>query len=79
MARRPIRADGPLSTRAGIRGVPRIVIKSTPRPDECDRARQEFEACQRLTAEGKPGEPGKNLEEHRRTLEELKKATAGSR
>ena len=40
-----------------------------------NRAIQEFEEYQRLTAEGKLGEAGKKLEEHKRTLEELRKAT----
>ncbi len=40
-----------------------------------NRAIQEFEEYQRLTAEGKMGEAGKKLEDHKRTLEELKKAT----
>ena len=40
-----------------------------------NRAIQEFEEYQRLTAEGKLGEAGKKLEDHKRTLEELKKAT----
>ena len=40
-----------------------------------NRAIQEFEEYQRLTAEGKMGEAGKKLEEHKRTLEELRKAT----
>src|SRR5256712_763237 len=39
-----------------------------------NRAIQEFEEYQRLTSEGKLGEAGKKLEEHKRTLEELKKA-----
>jgi len=39
-----------------------------------NRAIQEFEEYQRLTAEGRLGEAGKKLEEHKRTLEELKKA-----
>ncbi len=39
------------------------------------RAIQEFEEYQRLTAEGKMGEAGKKLEDHKRTLEELKRAT----
>ena len=41
-----------------------------------NRAIQEFDEYQRLTAEGRLGEAGKKLEEHKRTLEELKKATA---
>ena len=39
-----------------------------------NRAVQEFDDYQRLTSEGKLGEAGKKLEEHKRTLEELKKA-----
>jgi hypothetical protein len=39
------------------------------------RAIQEFEEYQRLTAQGKMGEAGKKLEDHKRTLEELRKAT----
>jgi uncharacterized membrane protein (UPF0182 family) len=38
-----------------------------------NRALQEFDEYQRLTSEGKLGEAGKKLEEHKRTLEELKK------
>ncbi|HYW71995.1 MAG TPA: UPF0182 family protein [Pyrinomonadaceae bacterium] len=41
-----------------------------------NRALQEFDEYQRLTAEGKLGEAGKKLEEHKRTLEEIKRATA---
>lgn len=40
-----------------------------------NRAIQEFEEYQRLTAEGRMGEAGKKLEDHKRTLEELRKAT----
>jgi uncharacterized protein len=40
------------------------------------RAIQEFEEYQRLTAEGKLAEAGKKLEDHKRTLAELKKATS---
>jgi uncharacterized membrane protein (UPF0182 family) len=40
-----------------------------------NRAVQEFADYQRLTSEGKLGEAGKKLEELKRTLEELKKAT----
>jgi uncharacterized protein len=39
-----------------------------------NKAVQEFEEYQRLTAEGRLAEAGKKLEEHKRTLEELKKA-----
>ena len=40
-----------------------------------NRAIQEFEQYQKLTSEGKLGEAGQKLEEHKRTLEELKRAT----
>ena len=40
-----------------------------------NRAIQQFEEYQRLTAEGKLGEAGKKLEEHKRTLEDLKRAS----
>jgi uncharacterized protein len=40
-----------------------------------NRAIQEFEEYQRLTAEGKLAEAGKKLEDHKRTLDELRKAT----
>ncbi len=40
-----------------------------------NRAIQEFQEYQRLTSEGKLAEAGKKLEEHKRTLEELKKVT----
>ncbi len=41
-----------------------------------DRAVQEFIEYQRLTSEGKLGEAGQKLEQHKRTLEELKRAAA---
>jgi uncharacterized protein len=41
-----------------------------------NRAIQEFEDYQRLTAQGKLAEAGQKLEQHKRTLEELRKATA---
>lgn len=40
-----------------------------------NRAIQEFQEYQKLTSEGKLGEAGQKLEEHKRTLEELKRAT----
>ena len=39
------------------------------------RAIQEFEEYQRLTAQGKLGEAGQKLEQHKRTLEELRRLT----
>jgi uncharacterized membrane protein (UPF0182 family) len=41
-----------------------------------NRAIQEFEDYQRLTAQGKLAEAGQKLEQHKRTLEEIKKASA---
>ena len=40
-----------------------------------NRAIQEFDDYQRLTAEGKLGEAGQKLEQHRRTLEEIRRLT----
>ena len=41
-----------------------------------NKAVQEFEEYQRLTSQGKLGEAGQKLEQHKRTLEELKRAGA---
>jgi uncharacterized membrane protein (UPF0182 family) len=38
-----------------------------------NRAIQEFEDYQRLTSQGKLGEAGQKLEQHKRTLEEIKR------
>ena len=38
-----------------------------------NRAIQEFEDYQRLTSEGKLGEAGQKLEQHKRTLDELRR------
>ncbi|MFN2499107.1 MAG: UPF0182 family protein [Pyrinomonadaceae bacterium] len=43
-----------------------------------NKAVQEFEEYQRLTSQGKLGEAGQKLEQHKRTLEELKRASARS-
>jgi uncharacterized protein len=40
------------------------------------RAVQEFEEYQRLTSQGKLGEAGQKLEQHKRTLEELKRVSS---
>jgi uncharacterized membrane protein (UPF0182 family) len=40
------------------------------------KAVQEFEEYQRLTSQGKLGEAGQKLEQHKRTLEELKRASS---
>jgi uncharacterized membrane protein (UPF0182 family) len=54
--------------------------KPTPTPTSnerviqlINRAVQEFEEYQRLTSEGKLGEAGQKLEQHKRTLEELRR------
>lgn len=41
-----------------------------------NRAIQEFDEYQRLTSQGKLGEAGQKLEQHKRTLEELKRASS---
>lgn len=41
-----------------------------------NRAIQEFEDYQRLTAQGKLGEAGQKLEQHRRTLEEIRRLSS---
>ena len=43
-----------------------------------DKAVQEFEEYQRLTSQGKLGEAGQKLEQHKRTLEELKRISGKS-
>lgn len=57
-------------------------IKETPTPittpglaQLITRALQEFEDYQRLTAQGKLAEAGQKLEQHKRTLEEIRKLT----
>jgi len=60
---------------------PQPTASPTPPPRETtqqliNRAVQEFEDYQRLTAAGRLAEAGKKLEEHKRTLEELRR-TAG--
>jgi uncharacterized membrane protein (UPF0182 family) len=56
--------------------------KATPSPTGnesisvlVNRAIQEFEEYQRLTAQGKLAEAGQKLEQHKRTLEEIRKAS----
>ena len=43
-----------------------------------DKAVQEFDEYQRLTSQGKLGEAGQKLEQHKRTLEELKRISGKS-
>lgn len=51
---------------AGAANVPQLI----------NRAIEEFNDYQRLTSEGKLAEAGKKLEEHKRTLEEIRKVTS---
>jgi hypothetical protein len=60
---------------------PEAQAKASPTPTAqlttqqlIDRAVQEFDEYQKLTAAGRLAEAGKKLEEHKRTLEELKRA-----
>jgi len=60
---------------AGPKASPSPQSSATPNIQQLvNRAVQEFDDYQRLTSEGKLAEAGKKLEEHKRTLEELKKA-----
>jgi uncharacterized membrane protein (UPF0182 family) len=68
----------------GVEGPPKPVASPSPgQPAQAasvqqliDKAVQEFEEYQRLTSQGKLGEAGQKLEQHKRTLEELKRAGA---
>ena len=60
---------------------PEGIPKPSPSPGQLEsvqqlinRAVQEFEEYQRLTSQGKLAEAGQKLEQHKRTLEELRKA-----
>ena len=59
---------------ASAQPTPTPQISSQSTEQLINLAIQEFEDYQRLTAEGKLAEAGKKLEEHKRTLAELKKA-----
>ena len=80
-------AKSPTGTKPQTEGQPKpnAAAQASPSPQPTPganvqqlitRAIQEFEEYQRLTSEGKLGEAGKKLEEHKRTLEELKKVSA---
>jgi uncharacterized membrane protein (UPF0182 family) len=59
-------------------GAPRASPSPTPAQDLqqlVNRAIQEFEDYQRLTSQGKLGEAGQKLEQHKRTLEEIRRLT----
>ncbi len=66
-----------------IEGAPKPGVSPSPAPlssDEVQRlvlkAVQEFEEYQRLTSQGKLGEAGQKLEQHKQTLEQLRRATS---
>ena len=68
-------AEAPPKPGATPQASPSPVIRETPNLQQLiNRAVQEFEEYQRLTSQGKLAEAGKKLEEHKRTLEELKRA-----
>jgi uncharacterized membrane protein (UPF0182 family) len=80
-AKAPTAEQKPTSTEAKPSASPQPSPSATPIgapnvQELINRAVQEFNDYQRLTSEGKLGEAGKKLEEHKRTLEELRKATA---
>lgn len=73
-------APSPSPNASPVSGEPQRQSRPTasPTPSETvqqliDRAVQEFEEYQRLTSQGKLGEAGQKLEQHKRTLEELKR------
>lgn len=71
-------AEAPPKPGATPQASPSPVVKETPNLQQLViRAVQEFEEYQRLTSQGKLAEAGKKLEEHKRTLEELKRASGG--
>jgi uncharacterized membrane protein (UPF0182 family) len=62
---------------------PKPAAVASPTPSESvqqliNRAVQEFEEYQRLTSQGKLGEAGQKLEQHKRTLDELKRISGRS-
>jgi uncharacterized membrane protein (UPF0182 family) len=66
-------APAPSSTAAGP-----ALPSATPAPNLdqlINRAIQEFEDYQRLTSQGKLGEAGQKLEQHKRTLDEIRRLT----
>lgn len=69
-------AEAPPKPGATPQASPSPAVRETPNVQQLIiRALQEFEEYQRLTAQGKLAEAGKKLEEHKRTLEELKRVS----
>lgn len=81
LARPPTQQKAEPSKGEGTEGVPKPAASPSPgQPPQgagvqqlIDKAVQEFDEYQRLTAQGKLGEAGQKLEQHKRTLEELKR------
>ena len=64
------------SAKANETAAPAAAPSATPAQDLqqlVNRAIQEFDDYQRLTSQGKLGEAGQKLEQHKRTLEEIRK------
>jgi uncharacterized membrane protein (UPF0182 family) len=82
---RPQQSPSPGPSPAGSPGAPKpqATPATSPAPSATvqqliNRAVQEFEEYQRLTSQGKLGEAGQKLEQHKRTLEELKRVSGRS-
>ena len=61
----------PAASPSPVASAPQLTVQQL-----ISKAVQEFEEYQRLTSQGKLGEAGQKLEQHKRTLEELKRAGA---
>jgi len=86
LARPPTQPKGEPSKDTGVEGPPKPTASPSPgQPVQAasvqqliDKAVQEFDEYQRLTSQGKLGEAGQKLEQHKRTLEELKRISGKS-
>ncbi|HEU0252211.1 MAG TPA: hypothetical protein VFR12_04210, partial [Pyrinomonadaceae bacterium] len=69
-------AQAPTPPQQETPGAPQPTPPATPGQNLeqlVNRAIQEFEDYQRLTSQGKLGEAGQKLEQHKKTLEEIRK------
>lgn len=86
LARPPTQQKAEPSKGATAEGPPKPAASPSPgQPTQAasvqqliDKAVQEFDEYQRLTSQGKLGEAGQKLEQHKRTLEELKRISGKS-
>jgi len=86
LARPQPQPKGEPSKDTGVEGPPKPTASPSPgQPVQAasvqqlvDKAVQEFDEYQRLTSQGKLGEAGQKLEQHKRTLEELKRISGKS-